>query len=44
MEYSKVEAAIVEQAVAEVVDAQVRELDELQLLLIGGGGGDAVFL
>ena len=42
MEHNKVEIAVVEEAASKVLDAQIRELDELQLALIGGGAGDAV--
>lgn len=43
MEYNKVEVAVVEEAVAEVLDAQIRDLDELRLAMVGGGAGDATF-
>ena len=43
MEFNKTEAAVIENAVAESAEIQVRELDELQLALIGGGAGEAYF-
>lgn len=43
MEYNKSEFEVVSEVVAEVSDAQLRELDDLQLALIGGGAGDATF-
>jgi len=42
MELSKVEVAFVEKAVAEVAEEQVRELNDLQLLLVGGGIGETI--
>lgn len=43
MEYAKKEIAVLEQAVADAAEEQIRELNELQLLLVGGGSGDVVF-
>ena len=42
MEHNKLEVAVIEEAISNN-DAQVLELSELQLALIGGGAGDAVF-
>ncbi len=42
MEYNKVETAVIEVAVAEGLDEQVRELHELQLAMVGGGAGEAI--
>jgi hypothetical protein len=44
MEFTKLEAAMVEKTVVEVVEQQVRELNELQLALVGGGGGAVVII
>ena len=42
MEFTKIELAIINDLIAQAPTEQVRELDELQLALVGGGGGDAV--
>ena len=42
MEHNKFEADIVEKVVTEATENQVRELNDLQLALIGGGIGDPV--
>ena len=44
MEYSKVENLSIQEAAVEAADAQVRDLGELQLALVGGGIGDPVAL
>lgn len=43
MEHAKIEIAFVEKTVEEAAREQVRELNDLQLALVGGGGGDVVF-
>ena len=42
MELTQMEMALVEKVVSES-NAQFEELNELQLALVGGGGGDVVF-
>ena len=42
MEYNKTEVELIDQLVADTVEFDVRELNELQLALISGGAGDAV--
>ena len=43
MELNKLEVAVLEEAVKEATDAQIRELGDLQLALVGGGIGTVVF-
>lgn len=43
MEFNKQESGAVEQAANESVQQEVRQLNELQLALIGGGIGDVVW-
>ncbi len=43
MEMSKVETEVLNSAISEVTQDQVRELSELQLALVGGGSGEVVF-
>ena len=43
MEFTKMEATVVEQVLSEVAESDVRQLSELQLALIGGGIGDVVW-
>ena len=43
MEHTKIEVAVIEKAVNEATDAQLRELNELQLAFVGGGSGEHVF-
>jgi hypothetical protein len=40
MEYAKIENAQLETAVNEAADAQLRELNSLQLAFVGGGAGE----
>jgi len=40
MDHSKVEVAVVKEAIAEAADKQVQELNELQLAYVGGGVGE----
>ncbi len=40
MEFTKTEIAVVEDAVVEATESSVRELNELQLMLVGGGCGE----
>jgi len=42
MEFAKVELAAVEK-VADPTQPEIKELDELQLVMIGGGCGEVVF-
>lgn len=42
MEFAKVELAAVEK-VADQTQSEIKELDELQLVMIGGGCGEVVF-
>ena len=44
MEFNKVEVAVVERAIEESVETQMRTLTELELLMAGGGSGDVSFL
>ena len=43
MEFAKTELAAVEETMQEAVQAEVRELNDLQLALVGGGIGDIVW-
>ena len=43
MEHANIEIAFVEKTVEDAVRVQLRELNDLQLALVGGGGGDVVF-
>jgi hypothetical protein len=43
VEYNNVEVAVIEVAVTEGFEMQVRELDDLQLAMVGGGAGEASF-
>jgi hypothetical protein len=43
MELTKIEVAAIDEAVALATEIQVKELNELQLALVGGGIGDVVF-
>ena len=40
MEYNKVETTVIADAISKSLDEQIRDLDELQLALVGGGGVD----
>lgn len=42
MEVNKVEVTVLELAVAEAAESQLRELHDLQLALVGGGIGEVV--
>ena len=42
MEYNKTEVEVIEGAIADGIETQVRELNDLQLAMIGGGGGEAI--
>jgi hypothetical protein len=44
MELTKIEVEIIEKVVTEANQSHVRELNELQLVLVGGGIGDVVFI
>jgi hypothetical protein len=41
MELTKIESALIEVAIAEAAEAQLRELNTLQLASVGGGIGEA---
>jgi hypothetical protein len=43
MEFTKAEIAVVEVAVVEATESNVRELNDLQLMLVGGGCGETVY-
>ena len=43
MEHAKTEIAAVEQTLEVAAAEQMRELNDLQLALVGGGAGDVVF-
>ncbi len=43
MQLANIEITVVEKAVEEAARDQLRELDDLQLAVVGGGGGDVVF-
>jgi hypothetical protein len=43
MEFNKIEVAVVESAINESGEKDIRDLNELQLSLIGGGIGDVVW-
>ena len=42
MEFNKAEVIVIEEAIQEAVSNDIRELNELQLALVGGGIGDVV--
>ena len=42
MEVNKVEVATIEQTLFEVEEGQVRDLSDLQLVLVGGGIGNVI--
>jgi hypothetical protein len=44
MEFAKNEIVAIEETVNQAVELEVRELNELQLTLVGGGCGDVSFL
>ena len=44
MEFAKTEMTVVEDAVQEAARNELRELNDLQLALVGGGIGDVIFL
>ncbi len=41
MEHAKIEVEVIEKTAAAATDAQLRELNELQLAFVGGGNGEA---
>jgi hypothetical protein len=43
MEFTKVEVTLIEQTVKENAEKEIRDLAELQLVLVGGGIGDIVW-
>ena len=42
MEFNKAEVTVVEEAIQEAAGNDIRELNDLQLALVGGGIGDVV--
>ena len=44
METNNVEVKQLESAVKEAADSQLRELIDMQLALVGGGGGEVAFV
>jgi hypothetical protein len=44
MEHANIEIVKLESAVNEATDIQLRELNDLQLAIIGGGTGEVVFV
>jgi hypothetical protein len=42
MDHATKEIAAIEKTVAEVAQAQINELNDLQLVLVGGGSADVV--
>ncbi len=42
MEFTKMEQAVVEKTAAEAAEMQIRDLNDLQLMLIGGGNGAVI--
>ena len=43
MEHNKAEVVLIETTIEVVSELHMQVLDELQLALVGGGGGDVVF-
>ncbi len=43
MEMTKVETVVLQGATNDAIKGSISELNELQLALVGGGGGDVVF-
>jgi hypothetical protein len=43
MEFTKAEIAVVEDAVVEATESNVRELNDLHLMLVGGGCGETSY-
>jgi hypothetical protein len=44
MEFAKTEMTVIEEAVQEAGRSDIRELNDLQLALVGGGIGDVVVI
>ena len=44
MEHTKIEQAILEQVIVDAADAQLRELNELQLTIVGGGTAEVTLI
>ena len=42
MEHTKVEISSIQEVIVEVTDAQIRELNDLQLAFVGGGIGEVI--
>jgi hypothetical protein len=40
MEHTKLEATILEETINDAAELQIRELSDLQLVLVGGGSGE----
>jgi hypothetical protein len=43
MEHTQIEVAVIEKATSEAAEAQLLELNDLQLAFVGGGSGEIVF-
>jgi hypothetical protein len=43
MEFTKAEIAVVEDAAVEATESNMHELNDLQLMLVGGGCGETVY-
>ena len=44
MEHTNIEAAVLENAIAEATEVQLRELGDLQLALVGGGTAEVTLI
>jgi hypothetical protein len=44
MEHTKIEVEAIENTIAEAMDRQLRELNDLQLTLVGGGFAEVTFI
>lgn len=44
MEHTKVEAAVLESTIAEATEVQLRDLNDLQLALVGGGTAEVTLI
>ena len=43
MDHATMEIAAIEETLKDVTEAQLRELNELQLALVGGGSADPIY-
>ena len=44
MEHTNAEVVLIQETIAEATEAQLRELNELQLAFVGGGIGEVIAL